>query len=112
MAALPTTIRINCPLCEDPIALPTKAGPNKIQGQRLVLDLSADDAPLRAHLKEQHGIDKVARPPKSVSIALAANTEYVVSGGFNVRPATPPDDGTTALQEAVRHARTQPLGRR
>ncbi|MFJ8006091.1 hypothetical protein [Streptomyces fagopyri] len=112
MAALPTTIRLGCPLCGDPIDLPMKAGPTTLQGERLVISLSADDAPLRTHLTEQHAINKAGKPSRTEAIALEGKPQTWASVSFNVRPATPSADGTAALQEAARHARTQPLGRR
>lgn len=111
MAALPTTIAVTCPMCDAPVELPLGAGPHKKLGDRLVVDLTVDTEPLKAHCAAEHSALSVSECHSTVEPAAVATHASLVVNVTRARP----DDGAiaSALAHSVaKQARMYPFGRR
>ncbi|MCX5239816.1 hypothetical protein OG824_31905 [Streptomyces prunicolor] len=92
MAALPSTLAVTCPICDAPFELPLSARPHKKVDGRLVVGLTVDSGPLKAHCDVEHQAppaDDGQPAPGEAAVATQANVIV------NVTPARP-DDGALA----------------
>ncbi|WP_019059956.1 hypothetical protein [Streptomyces prunicolor] len=92
MAALPSTVAVPCPICAAPFDLPLSAGPHRKVGGRLVVGLTIDTEPLKAHCAAEHPPPPAGDcQPAPGEAAVATQASVIV----NVTRARP-DDGAFA----------------